>query len=115
MSTQTPKGLLATNQPDLFFEDTAVGRLKKEIWEASDAQIDAWLAEVKKKGSALIIDDLVFNGDALDLALTAELDRQGHATERVGILAERPHHGGGHNNTAHDPVLFDAGGKRGHD
>ena len=45
MSTQTPKGLLATKQPDLFFEDNAVGRLKKEIWEASDAQIDAWLAE----------------------------------------------------------------------
>ncbi len=45
MSTQTPKGLLATKQPDLFFEDNAVGRLKKEIWEASDAQIDAWLKE----------------------------------------------------------------------
>ena len=45
MSTQTPKGLLATKQPDLWFEDNAVGRLKKEIWEASDARIDAWLAE----------------------------------------------------------------------
>ena len=39
------KWTLATKQPDLFFEDNAVGRLKKEIWEASDAQIDAWLAE----------------------------------------------------------------------
>ena len=28
-----------------FFEDNAVGRLKKEIWEASDAEIDAILAE----------------------------------------------------------------------
>jgi creatinine amidohydrolase len=37
--------LLPTNQPDLWFEDTAVGRLKKEVWEASDAEIDAWLAE----------------------------------------------------------------------
>ena len=45
MSTPTPKGLLATKQPDLFFEDNAVGRMKKEVWEASDAQIDAWLAE----------------------------------------------------------------------
>ena len=40
-----PEGLLATNQPDLFFEDNAVGRMKKEIWEASDEEIDAILAE----------------------------------------------------------------------
>jgi len=46
--TQTkpvPAGLLATDQPDLFFEDNTVGRLKKEIWDASDAEIDAILAE----------------------------------------------------------------------
>jgi len=42
---QAPKGWLATNQPDLFFEDNEIGRMKKEIWEASDAQIDAILAE----------------------------------------------------------------------
>ena len=40
-----PEGLLATNQPDLYFEDNAVGRMKKEIWDASDDQIDAILAE----------------------------------------------------------------------
>jgi len=40
-----PPGLLPTGQPDLFFEDNSVGRLKKEIWEASDAEIDAVLAE----------------------------------------------------------------------
>jgi creatinine amidohydrolase len=40
-----PKGLLATDQPDLFFEDNAVGRLKKEVWDANDTQIDAILAE----------------------------------------------------------------------
>jgi creatinine amidohydrolase len=40
-----PKGFLPTDQPDLFFEDNAVGRLKKEVWEASDAQIDAILAD----------------------------------------------------------------------
>src|SRR3990172_252101 len=38
-------GLLTTKQADLFFEDNAVGRLKKEIWEASDQQIDTWLKE----------------------------------------------------------------------
>ncbi len=45
--TQTkpvPAGLLATDEPDLFFEDNTVGRLKKEIWDASDAEIDAILA-----------------------------------------------------------------------
>ncbi len=46
MSKQViPAGLLPTNQPDLFFEDNAVGRLKKGVWEASDAEIDAILAE----------------------------------------------------------------------
>lgn len=40
-----PKELLETNVPDLFFEDNAVGRMKKEIWEASDAEIDAILAD----------------------------------------------------------------------
>lgn len=30
---------LKTNQADLFFEDTSVGRLKKKIWEASEEEI----------------------------------------------------------------------------
>lgn len=37
--------LLPSSSPDLWFEDNAVGRLKKEIWDASDAQIDAWLKD----------------------------------------------------------------------
>lgn len=37
--------LLTTNRQDLYFEDTAVGRMKKEIWEASDEKIDAVLAD----------------------------------------------------------------------
>lgn len=36
---------LSTNQPDLFFEDTSTGRMKKALWEASDAEVDAMLAE----------------------------------------------------------------------
>jgi len=42
---QIPAGLLATDQPDLFFEDNTVGRLKKEVWDANDEEIDAILAE----------------------------------------------------------------------
>ena len=42
---KVPEGFLATSEPDLFFEDNTVGRLKKEVWDASDAQIDAILAE----------------------------------------------------------------------
>lgn len=42
---QVPPGLLASDQPDLFFEDNAVGRMKKELWDASDAEIDAILAD----------------------------------------------------------------------
>ena len=45
MTTKAPNGFLPTNQPDLFFEDNPVGRMKKEVWEASDAQIDAILGE----------------------------------------------------------------------
>ena len=36
---------LTTNDPAIIFEDNAVGRLKKQIWEASEEEIDAILAE----------------------------------------------------------------------
>ena len=39
-----PEGLLATRQVDLFFEDDEIGRMKKEIWEADEAAVDAILA-----------------------------------------------------------------------
>ncbi len=42
---EVPAGLLGTDQPDLFFEDNSVGRLKKEIWDAGDEEIDAILAD----------------------------------------------------------------------
>jgi len=42
---KVPVGYLPSDQPDLFFEDNGVGRLKKEVWESSDAQIDAILAD----------------------------------------------------------------------
>jgi creatinine amidohydrolase len=44
-SPELLEGLLPTSRPDLFFENNAVGRMKKEVWEASDPQIDAILAE----------------------------------------------------------------------
>ena len=40
-----PAGLLPTDLPDLFFEDNEVGRMKKEVWDATDVEIDAILAE----------------------------------------------------------------------
>ena len=39
------KSFLSTDQSDLFFEDNPVGRMKKEVWEASDEKIDAILAD----------------------------------------------------------------------
>lgn len=46
MSERTaPKGWLASDQPDLFFEDNEVGRMKAELWGYDDKQIDAVLAE----------------------------------------------------------------------
>ncbi len=38
-------GFLTTDRPDLLFDNNDVGRMKKELWEASDEQIDAILAE----------------------------------------------------------------------
>lgn len=45
MTDKSLPGFLATGQPDLFFEDNEIGRMKKEVWEASDAEIDSVLAE----------------------------------------------------------------------
>jgi len=42
---KAPPGLLATDQLDLFFEDNTVGRLKKQVWDATDEEIDVLLAE----------------------------------------------------------------------
>jgi len=42
---KVPVGYLPSDQPDLFFEDNSVGRLKKEVWESSDEQIDRILAD----------------------------------------------------------------------
>jgi creatinine amidohydrolase/Fe(II)-dependent formamide hydrolase-like protein len=42
---KTPAGWLATDQPDLFFEDNPVGRMKKDLWDAGDDRIDAVLAD----------------------------------------------------------------------
>ena len=35
----------STDHPSVFFENTAVGRLKKELWDASDERIEAILSE----------------------------------------------------------------------
>ena len=36
---------LTTSRGDLYFENSAVGQMKKEIWEADEARLDAILAE----------------------------------------------------------------------
>jgi creatinine amidohydrolase len=40
-----PKGWLASDNPTVIFEDNAIGRMKKELWEASDEKIEAVLKE----------------------------------------------------------------------
>jgi creatinine amidohydrolase/Fe(II)-dependent formamide hydrolase-like protein len=42
---RVPEGWLATETPGVMFEDNHIGRMKKEIWEASDEKIDAILSE----------------------------------------------------------------------
>jgi creatinine amidohydrolase len=39
------KKWLTTDYPEIVFEDNTVGKLKKEVWDASEAEIDAILAE----------------------------------------------------------------------
>ena len=36
---KVPEGWLATENPGVMFEDNHIGRMKKELWEASDAEI----------------------------------------------------------------------------
>ena len=43
--TTAPKGWLNSRTPGVLFEDNGVGRMKQQVWDASDAEIDATLAE----------------------------------------------------------------------
>ena len=45
MTDRKIPGLLETNQPDLYFEDDEIGRMKKGLWDASEGEVDAILAE----------------------------------------------------------------------
>ena len=36
---------IRTDNPDWKFEDNPIGRIKKEIWDADEAQLDKWLKE----------------------------------------------------------------------
>ena len=39
------KNWYTTEEPSIFFEDTSVGRMKKQLWEASEEEIDRILEE----------------------------------------------------------------------
>lgn len=39
------KNWYTTEEPSVFFEDTSVGRMKKQLWEASEEEIDHILEE----------------------------------------------------------------------
>lgn len=45
MEQKISKGWILTDHPAIVFEDNTVGRLKKQIWEASEEEIDAILKE----------------------------------------------------------------------
>ena len=45
MTTQMPKGWLASSNPTVIFEDNHIGHMKKELFEAGEAQLDAVLAD----------------------------------------------------------------------
>ena len=38
---------ILTDNPAVVFEDNAVGRMKKEVWDMTEEQLDAVLADMK--------------------------------------------------------------------
>ena len=36
---------IETENPEVRFENNAIGRIKKEVWDADEAQLDKWLKE----------------------------------------------------------------------
>lgn len=69
----TVDGPLARAESMVSSANSALDTLIKKVGtakasgEAAKSRTDAWLAEVKKKGAMLSIDDLVFAGDVLDV------------------------------------------------
>ena len=49
------KKWLTTDYPEIVFEDNTVGKLKKEIWDASEAEIDAILAEYEMNSKRSVL------------------------------------------------------------
>jgi creatinine amidohydrolase len=45
MGLKNIPGFIGTNHPNVSFEDSDVGRMKKEIWDMTDEQVDAALKE----------------------------------------------------------------------
>ncbi len=91
------KNLIATNQPDLWFENTAVGRMKKEIWDASDAAVDRMLSEYgipspcewAKPGSYIqttVRHDLVANRRKNDVVLIPVGCTENHGMHTVSAM-----------------------------
>ena len=69
----TVDGALSHAESKVSSANSALETLVKKVaaakasGEATKSRTDAWLAEVKKKGAMLSIDDLVFLGEAVDL------------------------------------------------
>jgi hypothetical protein len=70
----TVDGVLLKAESLVSAANEHLGQLEKKV-EAAKAEAgviksrtDAWLGEVKKKGGTLMIEDLAFKGDALDMA-----------------------------------------------
>ena len=95
-----PQGFLATNEPDLFFEDNPVGRLKKEVWDASDwvssgvcleaAAMKPSVAEYAEDFVGLEEPNQVINGDiptaiarALSYLVEARSDEKAHKVAQM--------------------------------
>lgn len=89
--------ILKSNQPDLFFEDSQVGRMKKKIWEANDGEIESILkdyeipspAEWTKPNSYIqttVRNELVKNRKKNDIVLIPVGCTENHGMHNASIM-----------------------------
>jgi creatinine amidohydrolase/Fe(II)-dependent formamide hydrolase-like protein len=93
--------LLTTSQPDLFFEDTAVGRMFKEVWEADEAAVDAMLAAYGIPSPC----EWTKPGSYLQTTIRAQVERQRRTNDVVLIPVGCTENHGRHTVSAMDTLF----------
>jgi creatinine amidohydrolase len=89
---------LTTENPAIVFEDNTVGRLKKEIWDVSEKQIDSILREYEIPSSP----ELGKSGSYIQTTLRKELEENRRKNDLVFIPVGSTERHGRHLASGHD-------------